>query len=441
MDSSSTGQYLRSHDKQATLFALNFRPQLLFAGPVADLVRKLSLQAGLGQSHAEQFTLATEELLAYLAAVMDNHSVDARLAASPTGLMLTLRFPGEPTRLHHFNLATDRSQYQTGETNVDGLGLYLAARMVSDFHVAIDTQHIELALAQDRPYPMAKALAPGETLRAPFKLVEQPNADLIELACAHTLASVANELYPPEVLQPARLEALIAAGSADATVITDQSGQVAGWILWTLPNSKTAQFFGPYVFSQPDQDTLSDNLCERMIARLGKTSVKSLFNGLATAQTPVKLFEQIRIPGQQTPPIFYRQLREDSGAVTRCPNSLSPVLRKLYDSLFLMREIVPAPEMAHRSISDSVFNVSLNQRQQTAHIQLLLAGHDFADAVRTHLDFLKNEHIKQVLVRCDLHFGWQAACAGWLVEMGFNLHALEPEAGTGDVIVLSRSLN
>lgn len=425
-------------DPEDTLFTLSFRVDSTFIRPLTELVEAQSMKAGLGQARARQFMLATEELLSYLAGVLDNQQIQACLTPSATGLILQLRFPEDSTPLHHFNFATNRDQYLHDEDAAEALGLYIAARMVSDVHIAVEEQSVFLSLAQDKPYPEIPPFAPAKHLNAPYKLIETPDHDTLELACAHTLATVQSEHRLELISQPERFSALIRAGLADAVIVTDSSGQIAGWLGWSQPNSRTARFFGPYLFNvnEHDQHPLAVTLCEAMLSKIGKTRVHSVFAGTITTATPAELFEQIQIPGRAEQPQFYRQLREETGSVVRCPAFLRSELASVYDALFLIRQIVPAPDPAQLTAQLSVFNVKLSTDQQSAQIQLLLAGQDFVAAMRTHLCFLQQHGITEVLAHCDLHDGWQATCAGLLLDMDFNWYALEPEAGKGDVIIL-----
>ena len=418
-----------------SLFTLQFQADVLFAAPLSGLVADLARRHDLGEARAGQLALAAEELVAYLAPLLPGQTIAATLATTATGLALHLTFPDRDIDLRHLNLATDRARFGADDGDTAGLGLYLAARMVDTFSVEFAAGRATLALGHDRPFPTVSPISAPTAFAGPVTLAPAPTADLIELACAHTLATAEPGACEPVVQTPARLAALIADGCHDALVAIDSAGRVAGWLHWSLPTPRSARFFGPHVFGVAGEST-ARLLCEGMFARLGKTAVQTVCAGRATAATPPDLFEHIRFPGTDERPCQLRQLQEDSGGVSRCPAALRATLARLHEELVLVRDIVPAPEVLPRG--SSVLGAEIDRAGATATLRPLVAGADLAANLAAHLALFEREGIRRIVARCDLHHGWQAAAAGVFLASGFVPAGLEPCAGDGDMLVLTR---
>ncbi len=419
----------------APLFTLQFPADAFFAAPLAGLVEQLAVRHGLGEARAGQLTLATEELVAHLAPALAGRPISAGLETTATGLALRFTIPEQRIDLRHFNLATDRSEF-VADADAAGLGLYLAARMVDDLAVEIAAGRITITLRHDRPFPEVAAVPPPTALAGGPVLVTALTADLLELACAQTLAATPPEAREGLVATPARLAALKSAGGYDMVLAADAAGRVAGWLYWALPTQRSARFFGPYVFGDRREET-ARLLCEGMLARLGRTAVQSVCAGRATVDTPRELFERIQFPGDAAPPQLLRQIQEDAGGVIRCPEALRGVLEKVYDELFLVRDLVPAPALESLPVGASVLGVEFDRPGRQATLRPLVAGADLAANIAAHVALLRREGMGRILARCDLHHGWQAAAAGVFHAAGFVAVGLEPGAGAGDILVLA----
>ena len=419
----------------APLFTLQFPADALFAAPLAGLVGELATRHGLGETRTGQLALAAEEVVAYLAPLLAGLPINASLTTTATGLALHFAFPDQRTDLHHFNLTTDRAEYLAADGDSSGLGLYLAARVVDDFGLELASGRAAITLRHDRPFPTIAPLAPPAAFSGPLTLAPLATADLIDTACAQIIAAYTPEDYEAVVTTPARLAALIAGGSHDALVATDAAGRVGGLLYWTVPSAKSALFFGPYVFGVRGPEA-AQLLCEGLLARLGKTSVQSVFAGHATAQTPTALFERILFPGPQPRPLLFRQIHEEAGAVVRCPPAFREMLQRIYNDLFLIRDLMPAPSPESLPPGRSVLGADFDRARSRATLRPLVAGADLAANIAAHVAFLHREGIRHVRARCDLHHGWHAAAAGLFGAAGFVPVGLEPGAGLGDILIL-----
>lgn len=406
-----------------------------FAPPLAELVGQLAARHGFDELRAGQLRLAAEEVIAHLAPLLAGQLIHVALTTTATGLALQFTFPDQRTDLRHFNLTTDRAEYQAADGDAAGLGLYLAARVVDDFSLELAGGRATITLRHDRPFPTVAPLAPPTLWAGEPALVATLSDDLLQLACAQTLAAYQPADYAPLVATPARLAALIAGGGYEALVATDAAGRVAGWLYWTVLNAKSARFYGPYVFGDRNPAT-AQLLCEGLLARLGKTAVQAVFAGQATAQVPAALFECLQFPGPTPRRLLFRQIHEDTGAVVRCPPAFRDLLARIYDELFLIRELVPAPGPESLPAGHSVLGVELDRPRGRATLCPLLPGADLAANIAAHVALLRREGLSQVQARCDLHHGWQATVAGLLGAGGFVPVGLEPGAGAGDILLL-----
>lgn len=418
--------------------SLPLRAELV--GMVTSFAEQGGLALGLGGPEALSLTLACEEVFAYMAGLAEGEE-GLTVLLHPLGYAVRAEFilPGRELDLSLMNLTAQPSL--SDETQLAQLGLLIASRSVEHFYLSPTSQGgLSLSLVKEKAYPAGTPLAPPAVQPlASFSLAPASPAQLKDLA--HLLAAgYAPQIYPPYLAQPGRLVDMVSGGEYGACLALGPRQALGGAMLWRHLG-QTAHCYGPYLFGQPPGSEMAAALVEGCLAALAKSEALSLICRYPTPELPQEYFEhlgelELSLPqGRLTWPHFYRQLREDPGALSWCHPCLEEFLRAQYARLFLARDLrLTQPEGEARA-AHSLLGARFDRTRGTVTLRLMQDGRDLADNLSRHVKLLAGENLPNVHFRLDLGDAAEAAQAHLLQAAGFVPRLILPWGGRGDLAV------
>jgi anti-sigma regulatory factor (Ser/Thr protein kinase) len=435
------------HEADPVSLRLNLDKSFL---PLAtSFAENAGLAFGLGRMEALKLTLAVEEVFSYLAEIADNAENADIVTLEATGHLsrveLRLDFYIKEMDLRLLNFA---SNYSPGEeSSLDQLGLLLASRSVDRFFLSeMSDGRMELTLIKERDYPPSLQQEPPSCQNLEEFEIIAPGVEQVKEA-AHLLNTCYEKsFYPGAYTLPAKLADMVHSGEVGASLAVDRHGNVGGAIFWRFYTKSSLRAYGPYVFGQSDPNPIAQALVETAINRVAKTNALEFICRYSTPELPMEYFEYLGDldyydhKGKKRPwHLYFRQLREDPGAVVWTHPDLNTFLRDYYGRLALARDIhFYQPEGENRP-RYSVMSTHLDRVQGHVTLRPMVDGMDAAENLERHLALLDAERIQNIFCNIDLGLAWQSSWVPPLLQMGFTPKLVLPFGGKVDLVVLQRS--
>jgi len=406
---------------------------------IQGVVEQSGTVFGLERNKALRMTMASEELVSHLAATAGGAEIDLTVTAGGWCVTADFSFIADPSDLWAMNLVA-KENIGAGKS-MDHLGLLLASRMSDGFSIRLDGKVVHLELRQDLDYPFIEP-QPGSrgVAKGAVRIVDNPESALIKEACAQVL-----NLYPAHEVheafyKPGKVVDMAARKDLDVVVAVDEIGALAGMISWRSPSERSVSFSGPYIFL--DGGDTAEVLETHLLNTVARTDVVSLFSDLGTDDLISQNFEELGKldfvqPDDDTIEldVWFRHLREDSGAAVWAHPAMHGFLESVYDRLVLMRTIRDTDGSGEKLPDRSVFSVRLRPELKEATLSPLVAGADASEVVAHHLETLSKDGYRNIFFDLDLAYGWQAAMGKALMDNGFEPKLVLPYAGKSDVVV------
>ncbi|WP_449241939.1 hypothetical protein [Desulfovibrio sp.] len=420
------------------ILTLELPPEAGFLSVAVAAAEAAGRAFGLSEARAPRLALAVEEFFEYL----------RREARRDEPLRLTLRRLGPAARAEfrfraeHLDLRA--LNYAAGVAPGDGgeMGLVLAARFTDRCRLTLSGKDdVMLAAEVDREYPAADPLREPPRLAPPFRLVEDPAAEMLRHAAMLAAGRYPARLCPKGFFNPGRLADMAEAGLYSALAVADSGGRPAGLLLWRSPGGQGVLFSGPYVLDPAHGREVAVMLTEGFLARVARTKALCAVSERPTADLPAEFFEPLgslfftaggEVAEQAA---FFRSLREDEGAAVWAHPDLRPFLEREYGRLAFMRDLLPPDPGDGLEREHSLLSTELDQRRGLAVLRPLLGGRDLAENLGRHVEALRREGIPDILFYLDLAWPWQAAMTPALLSAGFTPRLLLPHSGVSDEAV------
>lgn len=419
--------------------SLSLCAEIAWVPLVQLLVEKGGALFGLDHKKALRLVMAAEEIVVHLANIAPGTRIQLNLKPGGWHVLAEFTFTADPSELWAMNIAA-RSDTFVPE-GVDHLGLLLAASMVDGFTVNLEGEMVHLALRQDLTYPLASTHKAESTVqRGEVSINGSPEPALIKAACVRTL-----QFYPASKLHhafsmPGKTADMVAADDLSMAVALDGTGALLGMICWHLSSDQAIGFFGPYVFTGGEKTAAA--LTDHLIHSIARTRAMVLFSELATDDLPMGGFESLghlyltQSEDQKIcREIWYRHLREDTGAWVWAHPSMVSFLEEFYDHHVLMRDIRQTDGLGERLPRRSVFSATLRPEAGEVSLSPMVTGADAKDCVARHVETLHRKNFSNIFFRLDLAQGWQASLGGVLMDTGFKPRIVLPYGGKSDVVV------
>lgn len=406
---------------------------------VQGVVEQSSTVFGLERDKALRLTMASEELVSHLAETAGGTAIDLTVSAGGWCVMADFSFVADPSDLWAMNLVANED-VGAGKS-MDHLGLLLAARMSDGFTIRLDGKVIHLELRQALGYP---EIEPHPSVRNVAKgavaVVENPESALIKEACAQVLNHYPAHLVHEAFFTPGKVVDMAVQGDLDVVVAVDETGALAGMISWRSPSVSSVSFSGPYVFV--DGSNVAEVLETHLLNTVARTKAVSLFSDLGTDDLITQNFEELGQldfvqpdGGMTSLDVWFRHLREDTGAAVWAHPAMSDFLGAAYDRLVLMRTVRETGGAGETLPDRSVLSARLRPELKEATLSPMVAGADMDTVVAHHVETLGKDGYRNIFFHLDLAYGWQAALGGVLMDNGFEPKLILPYAGKSDVVV------
>ncbi|PKN34686.1 MAG: hypothetical protein CVU61_07815 [Deltaproteobacteria bacterium HGW-Deltaproteobacteria-19] len=421
--------------------SLTVPPRAAFLPVVTAFAEKSALSFGLAKAEALSLTLASEEIFSHLTgpgAAADNVTLTCRDGFYYAELKFS--FQTRFFNMRAFNLTS--SVACDGDELPAEAGLLIAARMVDKIRARYGEDRLEITFRKDKVYPET---APGEIplpgpLSAP--VVKTPDAETLKLFSRLLMRHAPKGSCPRDFLIPGKLADMAASGEYGVAVAEDARGSLGGGIAWWREGSGLVEFFGPYLFGQPQGVATGRHLVEACIAAIAKSDVSGIYSRLPSPFLPVEYFEILgslidtAANGAVETPVYYRQIREDEGGVSWVHPLLEAFLRESCERLAFAREVRLTQEEGEASYPYSVLSATFNKSRGRAVLRPVWWGRDAASNLEDHIHSILRE-IPGIALFFEIDLGrpWQAPFAPLLLDAGFHPRVMLPAGGRGDVVL------
>ena len=426
---------MRVNAEQAVF--LELPPEAAFLSLAVSAAETAGKAWDLGPGRTPRLALAVEEFFEYLRGnIPPGDTLKLSLRRRGPALRAEFRFRARSLDLRALNFAA-------GVAPEDGreMGLLLAARFTDRCRLERPGgDSFVLSAEVDRDYPQAEPLTQHPRLQPPYAPLDQPSGDALRHAAMLAAGRYPARLCPHGFFEPGRLLDMVAAGLYEVLVLADKAGRPAGIMLWRSPAGSLSVFFsGPYVLDEARDPAIARALTEGFLARVARTPAICAVSERPTGDLPAEFFEPLGSVGctqggerveQQA---FYRSLREDEGASVWAHPDLEPFLRREYERLAFVREILPVE--ADGGQAHSLLATDLDLRRGMAVLRPLLDGRDLAANLARHVEALGREGAPDIFLHLDLGQAWQAAMSPALLAAGFTPRLLLPHGATSDMVV------
>lgn len=410
--------------------------------PVAiSFVEQSAIAFGLLQSDSLSLTLATEEVFVYLCRKAAPGK-QIQLNSKGRGYYVEVEFLFHPTEFNMkaFNLTSSVSL--DSEEPPDETGLLIASRMVDRFKFHEDQGALKVTFGKEKSYPEIDASREITARPLDQYSVRPPEEgevkELARLAVSYYSAKYLNKdfPYPGKVLDMSR------AGVYYSLVAVDKQGLIGGGIIWTFQTPELVAFYGPYVFDQPDERNMAEELVNRMIASVAKSKAVGIINLNGTEQLPEEYFESLgsfdyssQDEGHRETPVYYKSLLEDPGAVVWASSSMRRFLQEQYQSLCFARDILTVKDEGEKGSPYSVISAEFDKKRGSVVLRPIWWGADAYEAMLGNVIALQKEGIPNVFFHIDLGKPWQSHFADPALRNGFTPRIILPHYGKADVLV------
>jgi len=411
---------------------------------VLSFAEKASQAFGLGKKEIFAVRLSAEEIFTYLCRTIQEKDVEIICKNCGYCIEMTFLFKGEIS-LKVFNLTS--SVFPDRTENLDEMGLLIVSRLADNFKILKNQDGtMSLVLVKDKIYP-----EPGNDLKkicfekSNSFTIKEPNNEQIKIF-ATSVCSFCDDMGVPDFFRfPGKLVDMVQHTDYTVLVAMDEKQQVIGGIIWHWISRKLIEFSGPFVFKEDFAESPEEQLIIGFLESVGKSDAMGVYSQYCAGKLSDEYFEVIgRLPvydhkAEKTEiSVCFRQLKEDTGAVSWAGRSLQGFLENIYHKLFLPRKIATVSDMGETIPENSVLSVDFFRFRKTAILRIILPGKDMEKNIKDHVSLITRESYGNIFFELDLGIPGHAHAADALVKNRFLPALLIPCAGNGDMAVFVR---
>lgn len=413
-----------------------------FLSSITSFIEQTSLAFGLEKKDALRLTLASEEVFSYLCSIIkEDKELEIICTDGIYFVSAEFCFDKIELELRAFNVTTEI--LSESEEDLRDMGLLIAARSVD--HLSLKSaqgERLILRLTKDKSYPFM------DEIKLPFippmtsYTVKTPLDDELKMFSGLIISHYKGYPFPPAFRFPGKLVDMVSSSIYKAAIACDERGLIGGGAIWRRMNEKIVEFFGPYLFNQPEGSPMAESLTNACLENLARTEILGLFSRYTTEDFPNQYFESI---GSSTwyekdmEPAelqsYYIQLHEDAGTYVYTSKALAPFIKTEYKRLFLPRDLYEIENAGAYSGDYSVFTSEFRREINQVALRYLLPGKDYRENILKHLALFRKEQILNIFFAIDLGIDWQAYIMDDLVECGFIPRIIIPYGGISDAII------
>ncbi len=331
------------------------------------------------------------------------------------------------------------------ESDLEEMGLLIASRFVDKFKIyENDDGSLSLLLIKEKSYPELTGDFQGKISAEKSKKIDiiAPDVEQVKLFATRVFNFCSNGILPDFFAYPGKVADMVFSGFYKILIAVNELGEIIGGIIWHNESPKLIEFFGSYSFESSNEGKINEKLIISMIEAVGKSDAVGLYSRFAIELLSDEYFEVIgEIPfinaAQEriSLPVYFRQLKEDSGSIVWCDETIKDFLNNFYKELFLPRKIEIVRDFGEKMNENSVLSVNFIKSQNTAILHLILSGRDIEENLREHLTLIKDEGFKNIFFETDLGIAEQAYVIPALISNKFVPKLIIPCASTGDTLI------
>ncbi|MEW6141139.1 MAG: hypothetical protein AB1733_23185 [Thermodesulfobacteriota bacterium] len=427
--------------------SLRVRPEVSLLPLVVGCAEKAAVAFGLDEPEALAITLATEEIITYVAcAAAPDKEMEISFRRGGYYVEEQFAFEAEGFNMKAFNLTVAASV--NGEQDFEETGLLIASRMVDRFKFSQSDEGLRLTLAKEKAYPEISEIRAPEVPPLRDYAIRSPEVEEVKAFVHLVNRFYGNAVIPAVFRYPGKLVDMVASEDWAAKVAADSEGRMGGGVVWKRVSEETVEWFGPYVFNQPEDSRMSEALVDSCLEALARSGVESLITRFPTPELPKDYFERLGSvtlrpkDGQGVElEAYFRHLGEDLGCGVWSHPLLEPFLSEEYRRLFFAREIHPVKEEGETQSSFSVLSADFDRSIGSVTLRPIWWGTDASQTLASYVDVLLREDATCILFEIDLGRPWHSYFVPMLFEHGFEPRLVLPLAAKGDVVVFQHSMN
>jgi len=414
-----------------------------FISLAAAFVNQAAEGLGLDGEGADALSLATEEVIAYLARMAQaEQDVEICCSAGSCFIETKISLPVRELQLHAFNMTARVNA--DDDAGLDQMGLLIASRMTDRFHITRSAgQRLVLTLIKELPYPEIKR---DTTSLAPIKLsqytLQAADAAHIKWFLRLVTQCYPDALFPLDFRYPGKVVDMAAGGDYHIVAAKGPAGELGGGIAWRWEGRKTVELFGPYIFQEHGDPQMARDLMDRCIGHVARTSALALINRMPTPDLPEGYLEALEpkqndISGDDSRPARarFRMMVEETGEVVWAHPDVVDFLQSEYRRLVFPRDIQTAGSDGEADEPFSVLSAEIDRRLAVATLRPIWPGADNAKNMAAHVELLRREAMATLLFEMDLGRPWQAGFTPGLIALGFYPRMILPHAGSADLLI------
>ncbi len=387
---------------------------------------------GFTSKESHILSMAAEEIFVYLCKINKGCEINVSSKDGLYFVELSFQFSAKKFNPKAFNITSNVNI--DDEKSLDEMGLMITSRIVDSFSMNEEGSNIVISLLKYRSYPEF------EFPEFDIHKVVNPQISLPDKQEVQLLAALLNKYEKTIKLDQnfhnyLLLADMIETGDMKVRVLKSENGLVAGGIFWKKMGKDTVELFGPYIYQQDNPEKLSALLVDNCIETIAKENFKGLLCRFPGDYFPANSFEIIGNNFGRN--IYFRQLKEDIGAVSWIHPMIKEYVSKKYSDLFLPREIITVHENENTNNEYSVISTSSNRPAQKVVMHPIIFGNDFADSIDKHLQLFKEEKYSKIIFEIDLGISQHSMFVPVLISNGFEPKFILPCGGRGDLLIFA----
>ncbi len=408
-----------------------------FISIVLNFAENTAKTFGLGLKETFAVTLAVEEIFSYLCEILNGHNGEIICKNYGYCAEITFLFKGN-INLKAFNITATVSPDK--DADLQEMGLLIAARQSDSFKIIKNKDgSMSLTLIKEKDYPEISDQKEKINFEKSESInIKKPDNEEIKTFVSNLNFFYSNSFFPEFLKFPGKVVDMVNFGDYNILIATDERQQIIGGIIWYWTSEKLIEFLGPYEFKKG----VNDKLIIGFIEYIGKSEAIGAYSRLTFDKLSSEYFEIIgnfsfyEDSGEKREvPVYFRQLREDPGAVIWSNIQLKEFLEKQYQDLFLPRRIEIVTNMGEFFPKHSVLSANFYKFQKTVILNLIVSGKDLEENISEHVKLLATQSFENVLFELDLGLSEQAYAIDPLYKNGFLPKVVIPCAGRGDIVV------
>lgn len=414
---------------------------LSFLRVATSYVESASLAFGLGETETLSLTLAVEEIFVQLCKIMlPTDTIRINVFGSGFEVVLEFIFSSHDLDLRSFNMVCVPDDSGDFECN-DETGMIIASRMVDSFSLDSSESHLKLKLVKEKYYPEIEHLS--VVTHAPSGALHIREAGVDELKELTRMASVnyTQAAVPESFKFPGKVVDMASVGYLKAAVATDNSGVLAGGLVWKSESDKLVTFRGPYVAPECRGTDIASRLVDYLLEHVARTNALGVMSTWPSSDLPTQMFENLgsqfffEDSRQQEVNAYFRLLHEDDGNVVTVHPCMVEFLREKYLDLFLARHIETFSDSGETRAAHSVLSAFILRMSNRIILRPVIYGRDALENIKAHVNFLMADGLTNIFFQMDLGFADNGRFAPALIHNSFQPRIVVPMAGRSDMVI------